>query len=192
VPIAVFADAAKAEVFVGAPLRRCDEDAHWYQCQRGVLVTSIGPDSSVPLVISVVEFVVLVDDERGIVVDEAERGLDRATVAGDVAQAMTSTICFVGDRSRSTHDRSARLRARRADRRRIVTLREFERAIRSWASASANGRARLETDLRTHCCASRRPIIAAPPTGSLVDWSRAAPTVALRGGGGARCALLVM
>ena len=74
----------------------------------------------------------------------------------------------------------------------IVTLREFERAIRSWASASADGRARLETDLRTHCCASRRPIIAAPPTGSLVDWSRAAPTVALRGGGGARCALLVM
>jgi len=42
----------------------------------------------------------------------------------------------------------------------IVTLREFERAIRSWASASASGRARVETDLRTHWCASRPPIIA--------------------------------
>ena len=122
---------------------------------------SIGPDASAPFVICAVELVVLVDDERGIVVAEAERGFDIATVAGDVAPGD-----HLDDLLRQGRFPEHAMIVRPASGlgkpifKGIVTVRELERAIRSCASASGDGRARVETDLRAHRCPSRRPIIA--------------------------------
>lgn len=122
---------------------------------------SIGPDASVPFAISAVELVVLVDDEREIVVGEFERGLDILAVGRDVVPGED-----IDDLLRQGDFPNHAMIVRPASGlegpivKGIATLPELERAIRLCASASVHGRVRVETDLRAHCCPSRRTIIA--------------------------------
>ena len=122
---------------------------------------SIGPDAAMPVVICSVELVVLVDDQRGIVVGEAERGFDIVTVAADVVPGED-----VGDVLRRGRFPEHAMTVRPASGisepifKGIVTVEELDRAIRSCAMESSDGRALVETDLRAHQCPSRRPIIA--------------------------------
>jgi hypothetical protein len=126
---------------------------------------SIGPDSSLPFVVSAVELVVFVDDERGIVLGESERSFDIVAVADEVAPGddLDDLLRNGGFPSHAMAVRPASAGAGAKGGpifKGVVARAELERAIRSCADASPHGRARVETDLRAQCCPSRRPIIA--------------------------------
>lgn len=123
---------------------------------------SIGPPPGLAFVIAALELVVLVDDERGIIVGETAIGYDIITIAADITpgddiDALLQRGGFPEHRMivrpaagpptpphKGVHDRVA-----------------LDEAIRSCAALSPDGHAHLETDLRAHHCPSRRPIIAA-------------------------------
>ncbi len=122
---------------------------------------SIGPHPSAPFINASVELVVLVDDELGIVIGEAETGFDIFTVSADVA-----VDDDIGDLLERGRFPAHAMTIRPGDGsvhpiyKGIRTRRELGQAIRECAAASLNGRARVETDLRAHQCPTRRPIIA--------------------------------
>jgi len=122
---------------------------------------SIGPHPSAPFINAAVELVVLVDDELGIVIGEAETGFDIITVSAEVA--VDDDIDELLERGRFP---AHAMTVRPADGplqpiyKGIRTRQELGQAIRQCAAASANVRARVETDLRAHQCPTRRPIIA--------------------------------
>ena len=123
---------------------------------------SIGPPPGVAFVVAARELVVLVDDERGLVVGESAIGYDIITIAADVApgddiERLLQRGAFPehgmivrpaagppAPLHKGIHDRSG-----------------LDDAIRACAAVSPDGRAHIETDLRAHHCPSRRPIIAA-------------------------------
>jgi len=122
---------------------------------------SIGAPPGLAFVVAAAELVVLVDDDLGIVVGETSVGYDIVTVAdelapGDDLDALLRRGGFPAHGlivrpaagpptpvRKGIHDRAA-----------------LDEAIRMCAALSADGRARVETDLRAHHCPSRRPIIA--------------------------------
>ena len=123
---------------------------------------SIGPHPALPYISSATELVVFVDDEHGLVIGETEVSFDIVVASFDVAPGelldrhlqradfpghglivMPSTGGG-GPVVKGLHDRTA-----------------LEQAIATCAAVSADGRARVTTDLRAHHCPSRRPIIAA-------------------------------
>ena len=123
---------------------------------------SIGPPPGVAFVLAARELVVLVDDERGLVVGESAIGYDIITIAADVApgddiERLLQRGAFPehgmivrpaagppAPLHKGIHDRSG-----------------LDDAIRACAAVSPDGRAHIETDLRAHHCPSRRPTIAA-------------------------------
>jgi len=135
---------------------------HAANCTIGIASEgSIGPHPSAPFINASVELVVLVDDELGIVIGEAETGFDIFTVSADVA--VDDDIDDLLEHGRfPTHA----MTIRPADAsvqpiyKGIRTRHELGQAIRECAAASSNARARVETDLRAHQCPTRRPIIA--------------------------------
>jgi hypothetical protein len=121
---------------------------------------SIGPDPTVPFVVSAVELVVFVDDELGIVVADTERGFDIVAVGADVAPGDD-----VGDLLRRGEFPDHALSVRPSAGGGVPAFtgvrnrNDLERSIQVCAAVSSDGLARIETDLRAHCCPSRRPII---------------------------------
>lgn len=130
-------------------------------CRLGIASEgSIGADPAVPFVVSAVELVVFVDDERGIVVGESERSFDVVTVGAEVAPG--DDLADVLRRGRFP-DHAVIVRpasgAVAPIAKGLRALVDAERAIAVAAAASTDGRARIETDLRAHRCPSRRPVI---------------------------------
>ena len=135
---------------------------HAARCPIGIASEgSIGPHPNAPFVNAAIELVVLVDDELGIVIGEDETSFDIVTVSADVA-----VDGDIDDLLRRGGFPAHAMTVRPADGyaqpiyKGIRTRRELTRAVAECTAVSSDERARVETDLRAHCCPSRRPIIA--------------------------------
>ncbi len=122
---------------------------------------SIGPDPAMPLAVSDMEIVVLVDDDDGIVIWESHRSWEivadaRSVSPGEDFGAFLSRVGFpehrliVRPNSGSVHPIHKG----------ISSPRQLDAIVAECAAASRDGLARVETDLRAHVCPSRRPTIA--------------------------------
>ncbi len=127
---------------------------------------SVGPDPDVPWLTVDDEIVVLVDDRRGIV------------VAGRHASSDVVAVSAVVGPGAGLRDRLRDL-ARQADlpdhavtvvpslgpprpvRKGLRRIGDIADAVEACAAASPDGLARVATDLRAHCCPSRRAVIRA-------------------------------
>ena len=145
---------------------------------------SIGPPPGLAFVIAARELVVLVDEERGIIVGETAIGYDIITIAADIApgddiESLLQRGGFpehgmiirpaagpLAPLHKGIHDRSG-----------------LDEAIRTCAAVSTDGRAHVETDLRAHHCPSRRPIIAAAAHRLAQRLAACCPTCATPGWG---------
>ncbi len=120
---------------------------------------SFGPHPEVPLVVTDVELVVLVDDELGTVIVEQATGLDTPAVVREVAvgddlswlttawSSGQAVICRPADRSRHAITKG------------ITEPLTLARAVRCACDASNDGRALVEPDLRADRCPARREVI---------------------------------
>ena len=135
---------------------------HAARCSIGIASEgSIGPHPSAPFINAAIELVVLVDDELGIVIGEAETSFDIAAVSADITP--DDDIDDLLRRGRfPAHALTVRPAVGTAQPiyKGIRTRRELTQAIHECAAVSSNKRARVETDLRAHQCPTRRPIIA--------------------------------
>ena len=135
---------------------------HAASCPIGIASEgSIGPHPNVPFVICAVELVVVVDDELGIVIGETETEFGLIAVAADVRVGED-----IDDLLRRGRVPSHAMTVRPADGltqstyKGIRTRAELTKAVAECVAVSSNQQARVETDMRAHCCPSRRPIIA--------------------------------
>ena len=120
---------------------------------------SIGPSAAMPLLNAARELVVLVDDERGIVLAETEVGYDLAAIAVDVGVDDDMTV-HLERADFPAHALVVRPAGGFAPLFKAVReLDTLHRAIEVCCEVADSGRARVETDLRAHLCPSRRPII---------------------------------
>lgn len=127
---------------------------------------TIGPDPHLPLLVSDRELIVLVDAETGAVYQESVRSLGiivASTLArpGDDLDAFCARAAF-GDHRLIVRpdgidpvDLPGDLIHKAIGDRRLL-----HEAIRASCRASPTGLARIESDLRAHCCPSRRTAIA--------------------------------
>lgn len=122
---------------------------------------SIGPDPMMPLVTSDREIVVLVDDESKVVIWESYTSWDiiaaTTTVrAGDDMQPFLVKAQFPNHKlivRPNTVESHPIYKG-------IDNVEELIEAVVKCATASVDGLARIETDLRAHVCPSRRVVIA--------------------------------
>ncbi len=123
---------------------------------------SIGPDPMMPLVTTDREIVVLVDDENDIVIWESHASWDTIAVSTTV-NPNEDIEPFLVKSQFPDHKLIVRPNcdASQPIYKGISTTQELTEAIVVCANASADGLARLETDLRAHACPSRRVVIAA-------------------------------
>ena len=121
---------------------------------------SVGPLAAMPFVTGTVELVVLVDDTLGIVVGETAIDYTVATVAADIAPGDDMSDMLQRGRF-PDHGMIVRPACGPTSplHKGIHNLEVLDRAIRECALASADRRARVETDLRAHHCPTRRPVI---------------------------------
>lgn len=122
---------------------------------------SISPDSAMPFIHSDKEIVVLVDDENGIVVWESHSSWDivAATVTANSIEGLES---FLVHADFPNHKLIVRPNSGvvRPVYKGIATVDGLVAVLDECATASADGLAVVETDLRAHACPSRRAIIA--------------------------------
>ncbi len=123
---------------------------------------SIGPDPTMPLVITDRELVVLVDDDRRTVVSGSYTSSDIVTATAAVApgndlDALLTAADF------PTHQLIARPNAGSIHpiRKGIANVEDLTASVSECAQASSDGFACIETDLRAHACPSRQAIITA-------------------------------
>ncbi|MDO8105768.1 hypothetical protein Q6348_00985 [Isoptericola sp. b441] len=122
---------------------------------------SFGPHPGVPVLTADLEIVVLVDDLLGVVVAEQALSVDTAATSRTVApgEDLSELCAAVGFPDQA-------LICRPADgspdgiATGLTRLPDLDRAVRDAARASADGLARVETDLRAHLCPTRRRVIA--------------------------------
>ena len=123
---------------------------------------SFGPHPAVPFIPGGMELLVLVDDERGIVVSESliadATNFDHLIVSpGDVLEPFLERIGFPSHalivRPNASPEISALAKG-------ITDCNNLESAIGGAAAASADGRARLETDMRAHVNPTRMKSLA--------------------------------
>jgi len=121
---------------------------------------SIGPHPATPLLTVDVELVVLVDDDRDIIVWAAATGTDTMAATQVVAPGQDPTG-LVGRFDLPHH--AVIVRPNQGPPAPVFKgLRhpaDIDAAVAACAAASPDQRARLETDLRAHHCPSRRPVI---------------------------------
>lgn len=121
---------------------------------------SIGPHSAVPWITVDREIVVLVDDQRGIVVAGTATSTDITTIArtlrpgDDLHQLLTDAdlpahAVIVVPNQGPPHGVRKGLRR----------VPDIAAAVTACAASSADGLARIETDLRAHVCPSRRRVV---------------------------------
>lgn len=123
---------------------------------------TIGPDPTVPFVHSDREIVVLVDDEHEIIVWES-------AVSWDIVARSTTVRPeddlgpFLDDARFPGHHLIVRPNCGTLHpiHKGISTPDHLSAAVAECAANSADGLARVESDLRAHACPSRRPVIAA-------------------------------
>jgi len=122
---------------------------------------TVGPSAAVPFLSVARELVVLVDDERGIVVADTEISYDLITICVDAEADQDLT----GQLEQGQFPAHAVL-VRPTDGspgpvfKAIRDPHALRVALEACCDASVDGRARVETDLRAHLCPSRQPIIA--------------------------------
>ena len=120
---------------------------------------TIGPVTALGLGVVATELVVLVDEDRGIVVGETAVGYDLTTVSMTLSPGEDPTPLLAAARVPPHH---LIVRPAEGPRRPLVKgvgVDGLSRAVERCAAASPDGRARVETDLRAHVCPSRRPLI---------------------------------
>ena len=122
---------------------------------------SIGPDPSLPFVVSDEEIVVLVDDAAGLVVWESVRSFDIVSVSAKVRpeedlDALLSRAGFPAHML-TVRPNSGAIRPIWKG---IGSRADLEAAIGESAAVATDGLARVETDMRAHTCPSRREVIA--------------------------------
>jgi hypothetical protein len=121
---------------------------------------SIGPHPASPLLVVDVEIVVLVDDDRDVVVWAVATGTD--VVAAAQAVEPGQDLTGLPDRF-DLPEHAAIVRPNQGLPPPVLKglrrLADIEAAVAACAAASPDGRARVETDLRAHVCPSRRPVI---------------------------------
>ena len=123
---------------------------------------SIGPDPFIPFVISDIEHLVWVDEERDIVVSESYRSLDIRA-----ASTRTFTGAELGDFLQRADFPRHRLIVKAENSsplfciKGIGSAQELEAAITECSRHSATGAVIVESDLRSHCSPSRQANIAA-------------------------------
>ena len=122
---------------------------------------SIGPHPDGPFINYAVELVVVVDDELGIALGETETSFEIMAVAADVTVDDDIEELFRRGRFPS-HAMAVRPAdgSTKAIYKGIHSRPELIKAVAECVAVSSNRQARVETDLRAHCCPSRRPIIA--------------------------------
>ncbi|MHB8296137.1 MAG: DUF6671 family protein [Acidimicrobiales bacterium] len=122
---------------------------------------SIGPDPAIPFVTADREIVVLVDDDAGLVIWEAHTSYDIVT-ATTTARPGEDLTRFLSQAGFPAHRLIVRPNQGpvRPVRKGIDDLTALTVAIAEIAATSPDGRARVETDLRSHACPSRQPVIA--------------------------------
>ncbi len=123
---------------------------------------TIGPDRTMPFALSDEEIVVLVDDDAGLVVWESVTSFEIVAASaalrpGDDADGLLERAGFPGHRL-VVRPNSGPIHPIEKG---IGTRRELAAAIAAAASASSDGLARVENDLRAHSSPSRQVVIAA-------------------------------
>ncbi|MCL4423226.1 MAG: hypothetical protein M1115_08705 [Actinobacteria bacterium] len=123
---------------------------------------SIGPDPTIPFVITDREIVVLVDDDNGIVVWESQHSSDIVAAATKVStdddlRPFLSKACFP-DHQLIVRPSSGALHPIHKG---ISSIDQLTAAVTECATVANDSLALVETDLRAHVCPSRRAIIAA-------------------------------
>ena len=122
---------------------------------------SIGPDPVMPIAVTDREIVVLVDDERRIVVWEEYMSWD-IVVATTTCRPGESLESFAASARFPEHRLIVRPNCGsvRPIYKGIDDFEALNAAVHECSSASSDRSARVETDLRAHACPSRRAIIA--------------------------------
>jgi hypothetical protein len=151
---------------VGSPLDTAVAKARMGMAAAGLAIGvasegTVGPSAANPFLTVARELLVLVDDERHIVIADTEIGYDLITIGLDATADQDLTRHL----ERGQFPAHAVL-VRPADGCRtpvfkaIRDLQALRQAMEACCGASADRRARVETDLRAHLCPSRRTIIA--------------------------------
>lgn len=118
---------------------------------------SIGADPLAPFINSDIEHLVLVDDERGIIISEVFRSLEIVAARAEVIPGQ-NLEGFLRRADFPNHSLIVRPRAERFETvvKGIGSLPELHAAIRLCAEESAGGFVEVESDLRAHHSPSRR------------------------------------
>lgn len=122
---------------------------------------SIGPDRALPLIVSDEEIVVLVDDSSGLVVWESNTSFEIVKASASIRPGDTLGS-FLKEADFPQHMLTVRpnVGSIRPIWKGISELEVLETAIRGCATASSDGLALVQTDLRAHTCPSRQKVIA--------------------------------
>ena len=120
---------------------------------------TIGLATPLGLGVVATELVVLVDEERGIVVGESAVGHDLVTVSRTVTPGDDVEGLLVEVEVPPHHLIVVPAEGPPGPVFKAVGVEDLDRAVATCAQASPDGRARVETDLRAHVCPSRRPVI---------------------------------
>lgn len=121
---------------------------------------SIGPDQQLPVLLADTEIVVLVDAAEDVVLWDSAHSFD--IVAGSTSTAPGGDLTgFLARVDFPSHHLIVRAEGGSPEPvvKGIGDRESLERAIAACAGASPVGRAEVQSDLRAHCCPSRRPTI---------------------------------
>jgi hypothetical protein len=149
---------------------------------------SFGPHPAVPLLTADLELVALVDDRHGVVVVGEALGVGTAAASVVLAPGPGLAEELAAFAGRVGFPRQA-LVARPADgsprpvAKGLASLDDLTAQVLAAAGASADGRARVETDLRADRCPSRRPVIARAAARLAERLARRCPECAVPGYG---------
>jgi len=155
-------DVARSESAWDTAVAKARLGMHAASCSIGIASEgSIGPHPSAPFINVAVELVVLVDDERGVIVGETETSFDITAVSADItADDDFDDLLRRGQFPAHAMTVRPAVGATQPIYKGIRTRGELMQAVGECAAESSNKRARVETDLRAHQCPTRRPIIA--------------------------------
>lgn len=131
-----------------------------------------------PLGVGVVatELVVLVDEDRGIVVGEVAVGHEVVTVSATVTPDDELGGILAAARVSPHHLVVVPAQGPRSFVRKGLGAGDLPYAVAICAELSTDGRARIETDLRAHLCPSRRPLIERAARGLAHRLARRCPS----------------
>lgn len=148
---------------------------------------SIAPPLDLPWLIRDLELVVLVDDERKLVIGEVASSYDVVTVS-DVVSPHDDLTRLATRADFPRHALIVRPSVREDDfvAKGIVSWTELRRNVELAAARSADGRVLVETDLRAHMCPSRRPTIEEAARKLARRMARTCPDCACPGWGSVR------